>query len=120
VRQGRQLCHGDNTDFRLRGKIKTGADGRYAFETILAGRYGDSEGIRPAHIHVTYLSPGNNQILTTQMYFAGDPYLGNQDYCTREGSCNAADPNRYLQLADGLVGRIAGKKTTFDAILTRT
>src|SRR5262249_12933395 len=110
---------GSNSDYRLRGKIRTDAQGRYRFETVLPGRYGDSEGIRPAHLHVRFMSPQDNVILTSQLYFEGDPYLGTQDYCTRQGTCNAADPNRYLHLSDGLVGKVAGKRTAFDAILPR-
>jgi protocatechuate 3,4-dioxygenase beta subunit len=106
-------------EYRLRGKVKTDADGKYSFETILPGRYGDSAGIRPAHLHVSYLSPANNVILTTQLYFEGDPYLGQADYCTREGSCNSADGKRHLVLRDGLVGRTPGKRSSFSAILPR-
>lgn len=103
---------------RLRGKIRTDADGRYKFETILPGRYGDAAGIRPAHIHVSFLSPGQNVLLTTQIYFAGDPYLGPEDYCTVQGTCNSADPHRILALADAANG--VGKRARFDAILART
>lgn len=103
---------------RLRGKVKTDAEGRYAFETILPGRYGDAAGIRPAHIHVTFLSPGQNALLTTQIYFAGDPYLGQEDYCTRQGTCNSSDAARILTLHEASSG--IGKRATFNAIMPRT
>lgn len=107
-------------DFRLRGKIKTDQFGRYSFETILPGRYADSVGIRPAHIHVTFRTPGGNALLTTQMYFQGDPYLGQADYCTEQGTCNSADPARQLLLQNAVVSKRVGKRVAFDAIVPRT
>jgi len=106
--------------YRLRGKILTDNTGRYRLETILPGRYGDSAGIRPAHIHVRMLTPGGNILLTTQLYFAGDPYLGQADYCTRDRTCNSSDPKRALSLVNAIVSGRAGKKATFDAFLPRT
>lgn len=111
---------GASDGFRLRGKIVTDGLGRYRFETILPGRYGDSEGIRPAHIHLKVLTPLGHALLTTQLYFAGDPYLGNADYCTRDGTCNSSDPLRALALRSGLVSARAGKLAKFDAFLART
>lgn len=109
-----------NTGYRLRGKILTDGLGRYRFETVLPGRYGDSEGIRPAHIHAKILTPHGNPLLTTQLYFAGDPYLGQADYCTRQRTCNSGDAKRALKLVDAVVSGKAGKRAAFDAILART
>jgi protocatechuate 3,4-dioxygenase beta subunit len=111
---------GAEDGFRLRGKIVSDGQGRYRFETILPGRYGDSEGIRPAHIHLKVLTPMGNALLTTQLYFAGDPYLGNADYCTRDGTCHSNDPLRALSLTTGVVSGQAGKLAKFDAYLART
>lgn len=108
------------TSYRLRGKVLTDAAGRYRIETILPGRYGDSAGIRPAHLHVRMLTPGGNVLLTTQLYFAGDPYLGQADYCTRSRTCNSADPARALVLRNAWVGGRAGKRAAFDAFLPRS
>jgi protocatechuate 3,4-dioxygenase beta subunit len=108
------------TDYRLRGKVTTDAQGRYEFETILPGRYGDAAGIRPAHLHVTFLTPGGNVLLTSQLYFEGDPFLGKQDYCTRQGTCNSADANRHLVLRDALIGKTPGKRAKFDPVMART
>lgn len=105
------------TGYRLRGKVKTDSFGRYRFETIMPGRYGDAAGIRPAHIHVTYLTPGGNALLTTQLYFEGDPYLGQADYCTAAGTCNSGDANRALKLRNAWIGSRAGKKALFHAVL---
>ncbi|MBX3227173.1 MAG: hypothetical protein KIT84_35445 [Labilithrix sp.] len=107
-------------DMRLRGKIVTDQLGRYSFESILPGRYSDAAGTRPAHIHVTFRSPAGNALLTSQIYFAGDPFLGEADYCTRAGACNAADEARHLRLQNAIVSRRIGKRSFFDAILPRT
>ena len=56
--------------------------GQYRFETVLPGRYTDAGGTRPAHLHAMVLTPGGNPLLTTQLHFAGDPFLGRADYCT--------------------------------------
>jgi protocatechuate 3,4-dioxygenase beta subunit len=106
--------------YRLRGKIVSDDMGRYRFETVLPGRYGDAAGIRPAHLHAKILTPGGNTLLTTQLYFAGDPYLGEADYCTRQRTCNSSDAKRALRLADATVSGKAGKRATFNAFLART
>jgi catechol 1,2-dioxygenase len=105
---------------RLRGKVVADGEGRYRFETILPGRYGDAAGIRPAHLHAKVLTPMGHALLTTQLYFAGDPYLGQADYCTRSGACNSGDAARVLDLADATVSGRAGKRATFDALLAST
>lgn len=107
------------SSYRLRGKVLTDSLGRYRLETILPGRYGDSAGIRPAHLHVRMLTPGGNILLTTQLYFAGDPYLGQADYCTRSRTCNSGDPARALVLRNAWVSGKAGKRADFDAVLSR-
>lgn len=65
----------DNTsaDMRYRGQQATDAEGRYAFETILPGRYLNGATYRPAHIHVKIWVDGE-AVLTTQLYFDDDPF----------------------------------------------
>ncbi len=58
---------------RLRGTLRTNDDGRYVLHTIVPGRYLNGDRYRPAHIHVKVHAPGRRE-LTTQLYFAGDPY----------------------------------------------
>ena len=112
--------HGAGEDgHRLRGRVRTDARGRYRFETIMPGRYSDDDGIRPAHLHVSFLAPDGRLLLTSQLYFEGDPYLGEADYATRVGSCNSADRTRHLRLVDGFVGSRFGKRTVFDAVVAR-
>lgn len=85
--------------FNLRAKIRTGSDGRYAFDTIMPVGYscppgGATEtllarigrhGARPAHVHFFVRAPGQ-RALTTQINIADDP-LVNDDFAfaTRDG-----------------------------------
>ncbi len=66
----------DNTGFLLRGKLYTDDEGRYMLRTIKPLYYGDPGDMRPAHIHVKAGSR-NSPILTTQLYFKGDPWIKN-------------------------------------------
>ena len=58
----------DNSGFRYRGHQFTDADGRYRFETIVPALYPG----RARHYHVKVQAKGG-RVLTTQLYFAGDP-----------------------------------------------
>jgi protocatechuate 3,4-dioxygenase beta subunit len=64
----------DNAGFRLRGRLYTGDDGRYTLRTIKPLYYGAPGDMRPAHIHVK-ASLEQSPVLTTQLYFKGDPWL---------------------------------------------
>jgi protocatechuate 3,4-dioxygenase beta subunit len=57
----------DNSGYRLRGHQFTDAQGRYSFQTVVAGLYPG----RTRHIHVKVQKPGG-QVLTTQLYFPGE------------------------------------------------
>jgi protocatechuate 3,4-dioxygenase, beta subunit len=59
------------------GRVQAGADGRYAFRTIKPVSYPG----RPPHIHFK-VKLGNRELLTTQMYIAGDKANG-RDFLTR-------------------------------------
>ncbi|MDN5859220.1 MAG: catechol 1,2-dioxygenase, partial [Pseudonocardia sp.] len=74
--------------WNLRGRIRTDADGRFAFRTVVPAAY-DIPGLphtarllailgldphRPAHVHLKVAADGHRD-LTTQVYFAGDPWL---------------------------------------------
>lgn len=61
-------------EFHLRGRLKTGKDGQYEFETIRPAAYqiGPKQ-YRPAHIHIKVHHEGHES-LTTQLYFKGDKY----------------------------------------------
>lgn len=63
----------DTEGDRFRATLSLAEDGLYRFETIVPGQYPNGEQYRPAHIHVKVHAPGYRS-LTTQLYFAGDPY----------------------------------------------
>jgi protocatechuate 3,4-dioxygenase beta subunit len=58
----------DNRGFRYRGHQHADAQGRFRLETILPAEYPG----RTRHIHVKVQAAGG-PVLTTQLYFAGDP-----------------------------------------------
>ena len=58
----------DNSGFRLRGHQFTDADGRYRLRSIVPGLYPG----RTRHIHVK-VQPRDGSVLTTQLYFPGEP-----------------------------------------------
>jgi len=65
----------DPGQYRLRGRIRTDASGRYELETVLPAGYGLKPGeMRPAHIHFKVFAERHSP-LTTQLYFEGDPHL---------------------------------------------
>ncbi|MCB0170337.1 MAG: hypothetical protein KDJ97_07275 [Anaerolineae bacterium] len=57
-------------NFQFYGESVTAVDGSYSFRTILPGHYEP----RPRHIHVK-VKQGGQELLTTQIYFDGDPSL---------------------------------------------
>jgi protocatechuate 3,4-dioxygenase beta subunit len=61
----------DNRGYRYRGHQFTDSEGRYRFETIVPAVYPG----RTRHYHVK-VQPKGGRVLTTQLYFAGEP--GNQ------------------------------------------
>ncbi|MDR3509524.1 MAG: catechol 1,2-dioxygenase [Caulobacteraceae bacterium] len=86
------------SDFNLRRTIITGADGRYAFRSIVPSGYscpggGSTDAIlsaigrhgnRPAHIHF-FVSAPSHRHLTTQINIEGDAYLRDDfAYATKE------------------------------------
>ncbi|RYF79901.1 MAG: intradiol ring-cleavage dioxygenase [Comamonadaceae bacterium] len=85
-------------DFQGFGRVRIGADGRYRFRTIRPVPYSG----RTPHIHVK-VRLGARELLTTQLYVAGDP--GNaQDFLWRRLSeaDRAAVTVPFLRASDGL------------------
>jgi protocatechuate 3,4-dioxygenase beta subunit len=58
----------DERGFRFRAHQTTDQDGRFAFQSIMPGRYPG----RTAHYHVILIK-GGRRLLTTQLYFPGQP-----------------------------------------------
>lgn len=64
----------DPAKFYLRGRMKTDADGRYQYETIVPVNYAIGNNVmRAKHIHYKISAPGY-ELLTTELYFEGDKY----------------------------------------------
>ncbi|WXL26976.1 catechol 1,2-dioxygenase [Ectopseudomonas mendocina] len=87
------------SEYNLRRRILTDADGRYSAHSILPSGYGcppagttqevlnqlGRHGQRPAHIHFFISAPGHRH-LTTQINLSGDEYLWDDfAYATRDG-----------------------------------
>ena len=77
----------DNQGYRYRGHQYTDTQGRYRLETIVPALYPG----RARHIHVKVQAPGR-RILTTQLYFAGDPGNRRDRLYTPELEMRAAKP----------------------------
>jgi protocatechuate 3,4-dioxygenase beta subunit len=85
---------------RLRGWLKTGADGRYAVETIKPGQYPDRRR-EPAHVHLTVLEPGKDPYYIDDVVFAGEPGV---DAAYRAERLNRGGPG-IVQLRRDASGR---------------
>jgi len=69
----------DNRGFRYRGHVFADTQGRYSLETIVPGEYPG----RTRHIHVKVQAP-NGRVLTTQLYFPGEPRNSSDGIFRRE------------------------------------
>jgi protocatechuate 3,4-dioxygenase beta subunit len=59
----------DIDGYRHRARLRAGADGAYAFDSIVPGHYPDRV---CQHVHYLVMAPGHRP-LVTQLYFATDP-----------------------------------------------
>jgi protocatechuate 3,4-dioxygenase beta subunit len=59
----------DLDGYRCRARLRSGADGEYAFESVMPGHYPDRV---CQHVHYLVSAPGHLP-LVTQLYFATDP-----------------------------------------------
>jgi protocatechuate 3,4-dioxygenase beta subunit len=76
----------DNSGFDFRGHQFTDAQGRYRLETVIPGLYPG----RTRHIHVKVQSPGG-RILTTQLYFPGEPRNSSDGIYRKECEVSISD-----------------------------
>ena len=94
----------DNAGFKLRGRFHADSSGNYRLHTIVPRHYRVSRSsYRPSHIHVKVSATGV-PLLTTQIYFRGDPY-------------NATDSAFRQSLAVTPVDASGGKAVTFNFVL---
>ncbi|WP_213736852.1 intradiol ring-cleavage dioxygenase [Bradyrhizobium sp. dw_411] len=81
----------DSSGFRLRGHQFTDAGGRYRLRSIVPGAYER----RTRHIHVKVQPPGG-RLLTTQLYFPGEPKNGSDGFFRSELLMRTASNNAAL------------------------
>jgi catechol 1,2-dioxygenase len=78
-------------DYNYRGALKTKADGKYAFKSILPVPYkadpNSEASWRPAHIHMRVSVPGQ-QDLITQIYFKGGKYVETDTWASAPQAVN--------------------------------
>lgn len=102
----------DNNGFKLRGYTKTNGQGFYLFETILPGKYGNANQLRPSHIHFK-ITPPNFPELVTQLYFEGDDSIPTDAAASiSTGVYDATD--RIISLGENADGVLEG---TFDIVI---
>ena len=75
---GRYHGMDEKDNFLYRARMRTSRRGLYQFETVHPGRYGFGFRARPSHIHFHIRHP-DYQPLVTQLYFRGDPRLGDHE-----------------------------------------
>ncbi|GLZ43074.1 carbohydrate-binding protein [Actinokineospora sp. NBRC 105648] len=92
----------DNTTYRFRGHQYTNAQGQYTLTTIVPGLYPG----RTRHIHVK-LQNANGRIVTTQLYFPGEP---------RNNTDTIYDPRLLMNVRT--VG--SAKEASYDFVLNVT
>ncbi|HIA30496.1 MAG TPA: T9SS type A sorting domain-containing protein [Candidatus Marinimicrobia bacterium] len=92
----------EDDEYNLRGRVISGLNGEYVFETIKPGFYAVGPDIyRPSHIHFM-ITPIAGDSIITQLYFEGDDYID-----TDPGSSNPNAINRIIPLQEtesGLLG----------------
>lgn len=69
---------GGNRNPRIRGRLRTGPDGRYEIRTIMPGHYPGSK--IPSHIHASVTPAGGKEVEIDEFLFDGDPFLQKVDY----------------------------------------
>jgi len=94
---------------RYYGQVATGADGSYSFHTLIPAPYLNGSQYRPKHVHMkiwlpelTDSGPVLRQVLTTQIYFEGDPYIAQDPWASQA-------PDRVIALTERAVGDLLGR-----------
>ncbi|HIA04212.1 MAG TPA: hypothetical protein EYN66_20340 [Myxococcales bacterium] len=100
--------------YRLRATVRADNEGRFSFSTVLPGSYQENNAFRPRHIHIIVRATGYEP-LTTQLYFAGDPYLKPNDAC---GACKSADSSHIIPLVATTLSGQAGWVGEFKIVLS--
>ena len=100
----------DPARYHLRGRVRTDAEGRYQFETVLPGNYGQGRFTRARHIHLLVTCAGRAP-LVTEIYFEGDRHNDTDGLVRR---------SLITQLSGGAPEKGAGpRRGTFDIALAK-
>jgi protocatechuate 3,4-dioxygenase beta subunit len=86
---------------RIRGWMKTGADGRYEFRTIKPGAYPGNR--IAAHIHATLSAAGRAAQWIDDFLFDGDPFLTQQEIAKAAGKGAFSHILKLERGADGVL-----------------
>ncbi len=99
-------------DYKLRGIVRTDESGTFTVRSIKPGNYLNGADYRPSHVHFMVFDADGTRVLTTQVYFADDPYLGANDSC-QPPTCNSYEAERIVTLADSDVDGATVKAGSF-------
>ena len=106
----------------IRGWMKTGKDGRYAFYTLKPGTYPDRS--EPVHIHITILEPDGKYYWLGSYHFEGDPLLTKKErtpVSPRGGSSGIISLKKEGEIHAGERDLILGKNVPgYDLVLLGT
>lgn len=90
---------------RLRAWLRTDTEGRYEFDTIKPGPYpGLNE---PAHVHITYQFPGDEEDWVESFLFEGDPLITESE---QRASDDAGRFAFILELTENDDGVLVGQR----------
>jgi protocatechuate 3,4-dioxygenase beta subunit len=92
---------GGPPDPRIKGWMKTGADGRYEFRTIKPASYPGSR--IPAHIHSKVSAPGHAERWIHEFWFEGDPFIASESKRMFEGQGAFSPVMSISRGADGVL-----------------
>jgi protocatechuate 3,4-dioxygenase beta subunit len=84
----------------MRAWTRTGADGRYAFDTIKPGIYPSRDG--PAHVHMTVIEPGKRPYWIDEVVFEGE-YGVTSAYRAAQGRRGGEGTVRLTKDASGVL-----------------
>lgn len=103
--------------FQGSGQVRTDAEGRYRFTTILPGAYPAEEGwMRPPHVHFKVARRGFHELIT-QMYFAGEA-LNDADRLL-QAVPEGEREKLIVLLVDGAPHDVPAKTGVFNIVLQR-
>jgi protocatechuate 3,4-dioxygenase beta subunit len=86
---------------RLKGWMKTNAEGKYEFRTIKPGSYPGSR--NPAHIHAKVTVPGHAEQWIDEFHFEGDPFLDEREVKRESAKGRFSSVMSMQRGADGVI-----------------